>query len=40
MKKAYLADLQAELAGSVTDVPEALDYFATDGSVFQQNRLE
>ena len=36
MKKAYLADLQAELAGSVTDVPEALDYFATDGSVFQQ----
>jgi len=34
MKKADLKELQAALLGSVTDNAEALDYFATDSSIF------
>jgi FAD/FMN-containing dehydrogenase len=33
MKKQYLKDLQALLLGSVTDASDALEYFATDGSI-------
>jgi FAD/FMN-containing dehydrogenase len=35
MKKAYLRELQTQLLGSVTDNAHTLDYFSTDGSIFQ-----
>jgi FAD/FMN-containing dehydrogenase len=35
MKKAYLKELQSKLLGSITDNAEVLDYFSTDGSMFQ-----
>ncbi len=35
MKTAWLKDLQSHLLGSVTDAKDALDYFATDGSIFR-----
>jgi FAD/FMN-containing dehydrogenase len=34
MKKPFLRDLSTRLLGTVTDAPEALDYFATDASIF------
>ena len=33
--KAYLKDLSQKLLGTVTDNPDVLEHFATDGSIFQ-----
>jgi FAD/FMN-containing dehydrogenase len=33
--KAYLKDLSAKLLGTVTDNPDVLEHFSTDGSIFQ-----
>jgi FAD/FMN-containing dehydrogenase len=33
--KAYLKDLSAQLLGTVTDNPDVLEHFSTDGSIFQ-----
>ncbi|GAC1369334.1 MAG: hypothetical protein NVSMB39_1050 [Candidatus Saccharimonadales bacterium] len=35
MKLTYLKDLQSRLIGSVTDAPEAIEYFSTDQGIFQ-----
>lgn len=35
MKHAYLKELQSRLLGSVTDDPDALEYFSTDQSIFR-----
>lgn len=35
MKKSYLKELQSKLLGSVTDNPDALEFFSTDLSIFK-----
>lgn len=39
MKKAYLADLQAELVGYVTEAPAVLNYYSVDASIFEQHPI-